>query len=136
MIAHGIFAQICDGIVQNVIVCDDYETANWLSRNSYGETAFAVDCLQYPCTIGDKYRDGVFYHVVDEEETPVEYVPTQEQQVADLNKENEELKGQVTDLQLALADQYEENLALQEQITEELTDTQLALAELYEGMEV
>lgn len=39
------------------------------------------------------------------------------------------LQEQVTDLQLALCEQYEENLMMQE----ELTSTQLALVELYEG---
>lgn len=132
MTAHTIFAQIWNGIVQNIMICDDYEMANQFSRASYGDDAFAVDCMQYPCQIGDKYHDGQFYQIIEGEEIPIEYVPTQEQQVEALNTENMELKRQVTDLQLALTEQYEENLTLQD----EVTNTQLALTELYEGLEV
>lgn len=132
MVAHGVYAQIFDETVQNIMVCDDYELANLITRASYGDDGFAVDCLQYPCAIGDRYRDGKFFRVVEGEEIPIPYIPTQEEQVAALNGENTSLKGQVTDLQLALTEQYEENLALQE----EVTTTQLALTELYEEMEV
>lgn len=132
MVAHNVYAQIYKGIVQNTIICEEYELANELSRASYGDGAFAVDCLQYPCQIGDRYHDGIFFRVVEGEEIPIKCVPTQEEQVAMLDVENAALKEQVTSLQLALIEQYEENLTLQE----EVTNTQLALVELYEGMEV
>lgn len=86
MIVHQIFAQIHEEKVQNIIVCDNYEMANWLARATYGDEAFAVDCLQYPCGIGDKYREGFFYRINDDEsETVINYVPTVEQQVPALN---------------------------------------------------
>ncbi len=86
MIVHQVFAQIFDGEIKNIIVCDNYEMANWLARGSYGNEAFAVDCLQYPCGIGDKYREGIFYKInEDESETVIDYVPTVEQQVPVLN---------------------------------------------------
>lgn len=99
MIVHQVFAQIFEGEVKNIMVCDNYELANSISRATYGDTAFAVDCLQYPCTLGDKYRNGRFYHtdLDTKEEKIVEYVPTQEQQVQDLKAENE-------DLMIAMAD--------------------------------
>lgn len=82
MIVHQVFAQICDGEIKNIIVCDNYEMANWLTRASYGDDALAVDCLQYPCVIGDKYRDGVFYHVDDDRiEKAIQCVQTVEEQV-------------------------------------------------------
>ena len=98
MAVHQVYAQISEETVQNIIVCHDYEMANYLTRSCYGNEAFAVDCLQYPCGIGDKYRDGTFYRVSEEgNETPVEYVPTQEQQVALLTErlEEAELTGKV-----------------------------------------
>jgi len=52
MIVHQVFAQIHKGEVKNVIVCDNYELANWLARATYGSEAIAVDCLQYPCGQG------------------------------------------------------------------------------------
>ncbi|MBE7718823.1 hypothetical protein [Lacrimispora indolis] len=86
MVAHQVFAQICEGEIKNVIVCDNYEMANWLARASYGNNAFAIDCLQYPCGIGDKYHDGAFYHVGnDGNETEVKPVITAEQEVQALN---------------------------------------------------
>ena len=92
MIVHQVFAEISNETVQNVMVCDNYELANYIARCTYGDEAFAVDCLQYPCGIGDKYRDGKFYRVdKDGTETEIEYVPTQEQQVAVLQNENEQL---------------------------------------------
>ena len=65
MIVHQVFAQICDDEIKNVIVCDNYDMANWLTRASFGDGAFAVDCLLYPCQVGDRYRDGIFYRVDD-----------------------------------------------------------------------
>ena len=87
MIVHQVYAMIDgQGNVLNVAVCDNYELANQLAREVYGEDAIAVDCLQYPCGIGDKYIDNRFYHVLEDgtmEE--VQYIPTQEQQVSTLN---------------------------------------------------
>lgn len=82
MIVHQVFAQICDEEVKNIIVCDNYEMANWLTRASYGDEAFAVDCLQYSCSIEDRYRDGNFYRVnEDDTEEIIPYTPTAEQTV-------------------------------------------------------
>lgn len=61
MVVHQVFAQIFEEEIKNIIVCDNYEMANWLSRAAYGDTAFSVDCFQYPCQAGDRYRDGIFY---------------------------------------------------------------------------
>lgn len=113
MVVHQVFAQIFEGEVKNILVCDNYELANWLSRQAYGDGAVAVECSQYPCMIGDTYHDGCFFRLDPDtgEEVQIPYIPTQEQQVEALEAEN---------------------AALQQQIT----DTQLALCEIYEGMEV
>ena len=49
MAVHSIYAQISEGIVQNIMVCDNYELANELTRASYGDDGFAVECNQCPC---------------------------------------------------------------------------------------
>ena len=86
MIVHEVFAQICDGEVKNVIVCENYPTADYLTKCIYGSEAFAVDCLQYACGIGDKYHDGAFYRVgEDGTETIVPYKPTEAQEIENLN---------------------------------------------------
>lgn len=100
MIVHQVFAEIFEEEVKNVIVCDNYELANYLARATYGETAFSVDCLQYPCQIGDKYHEGLFWRVDPDtgEESAVEYIPTQEQQVQQLSVENTELMIAIADM--------------------------------------
>ncbi len=104
MIVHQVFAEIYEDTVQNVMVCDNYELANYIARCTYGKEAFAVDCLQYPCSIGDKYRDGRFWHIDEEgKETEIAYVPTAEQEVQLLKADNKELKTSNEDLTLAMA---------------------------------
>lgn len=85
MIVHQVFAIVHEEIVQNIIVCDNYELANQLARGTYGNEAIAVDCLQYRCFKDCKYKDGKFYDLEDKE---IPYVPTQEQQVATLQQMN------------------------------------------------
>lgn len=100
MIVHQVYALISEETVQNICVCDNYEMANYIARASYGDGAFAVDCLQYPCSIGFKYHDNNFYYVNPEtgEETMVEYVPTQEQQVQTLTNEVENSRAVINAL--------------------------------------
>lgn len=86
MIVHQVFALILNEEVMNTMVCEDYQLANDIARGCYGDSAFAVDILQYPCQMGDKYINGRFYRKSDG--TEIEYVPTQEQEVAKLKAEN------------------------------------------------
>ena len=99
MIVHENFAQICDGEVKNIIICENYPTADHLTKCVYGNDAFAVDCLQYKCSIGDKYYNNTFY-TVDEngEDVALEYMPTQEQEIEQLKAENNELTLALADL--------------------------------------
>lgn len=55
------FAVIKEETVKNDMVCDNYELANQLARDTYGAEAIAVDSTQYPISIGDKYINGIFY---------------------------------------------------------------------------
>ena len=106
MIVHQVYAMINEeGTVQNIMVCDNYEDANQIVRAVYGDNAIAVDCLQYPCSHGDKYIGNKFYtYVKDEEGNPTEelkeikYVPTREQQVASLNNANDNLMVMMADV--------------------------------------
>lgn len=93
MIVHEVFAQIFEGEVKNIMVCENYPMADYLTKCTYGSEAYAVDCLQYRCSVGDEYHDGFFWHVDLEtgEEVQVPYAPTQEQQVSALTAENAEL---------------------------------------------
>jgi hypothetical protein len=64
------FAIIQGETVKNDIVCDNYELANQLARSVYGEDAIAVESTQYPISVGDNYRDGVFYYKNSENVIP------------------------------------------------------------------
>lgn len=64
------FAIIRGETVKNDIVCDNYELADQLARSIYGEDAFAVESTQYPISVGDSYRDGVFYYKNSDNEVP------------------------------------------------------------------
>ena len=66
MIVHEVFAQILDGEVKNIMVCDNYPTADYLTKCVYGDEAYAVDCLQYACGIGDRYHENQFFRVNDD----------------------------------------------------------------------
>lgn len=118
-----------DGIIQNIAMFDNYEDANYITRCTYGDDAFAL-AYNYAVGIGDIYKNECFY-IVEEDGSLVvaEYIPNDEENIQILKAENKELTTQLTDTQLALTEQYEENLALQE----EVTNTQIALTELYEA---
>ena len=93
MIVHEVFAQIYKGEVKNVMVCENYPTANYIARCVYGDEAFAVDCLQYACSAGDKYHDGSFWKIDPEtgDEIQIPYTPTEKQEISRLKSENMEL---------------------------------------------
>lgn len=93
MAVQRVFAQILNGRVENISVSEDYEMANWVTKQCYGDDAIAVECTQYPCGIGDLWHDNTFYHVLEdgsEEEIP--YVPTAEEQVRILTEQLETLE--------------------------------------------
>lgn len=96
MTAHEVYAMIHDDMVQSVCVAYSHEDANRVARAVYGDGALAVDCLQYPCQEGDKYINGIFYK--EDGMTPIEYIPTQEQQVAQMQAENRELTVALADM--------------------------------------
>lgn len=106
MLVHEVFAHIFNGEVQNIIVCENYPTADYLAKCVYGDTAFAIGCLQYRCQVGDKYHDGQFWHVNEEsgKEQAVPYEPTEEQKVEMLQIQNKALEDSNNELTLAMAE--------------------------------
>lgn len=99
MIVHQTYALIYNEKVENIFICEDYELANQLARAAYGDSAIAVDCLQYPCGIGDSYIDGIFYHTNENNEnTPVEYIPTETQALDILKSEFDTMSEYMVEL--------------------------------------
>lgn len=87
MYYQRIFAQIFEEVVQNIIVCDDYSTANYLAKATYGEEAIAVECNQYRISMGCKYQNGTFY--LEDGETLAPYIPSQEDRLSDLENKDQ-----------------------------------------------
>lgn len=96
MVAHEVFAMIHKEMVKNVVVGSNYEEVNRTTRCVYGDDAFAVDCLQYPCEIGDKYIDGAFYK--PDGVTPIERFPTDTEEIQQLKSDNAQLTVALADV--------------------------------------
>ena len=105
MWCNQIFSMIKEETVQNIIVCDNFDVANQLSKSLYGDTAFALDTTQYPLNIGDKCINGTFYK--PDGTTLVERIPTEAEQIAILKAEKEALTER-----LSLAEQMINEIVL------------------------
>lgn len=105
------YAMIKNGVIDNIIVAD-YTMAQTLAQTL--EYDAAINCDNYPVKIGDIYENGAFMigeDVKDEQgnilipaRTVIERNITAEEQVKILEAENSNLKTQVADLTLALAE--------------------------------
>lgn len=62
MAVHEVYALVKDETIKSVSVYKNYEIANQLARNIFGDTAIAVRCDYYAVSEGDKYIDGTFYY--------------------------------------------------------------------------
>jgi len=55
------FAFISDRRIRDIVVCDNYDVANSIARNIYGNDGIAIDVSHYNVQIDDVYTDGKFY---------------------------------------------------------------------------
>lgn len=120
------YAMILGEKVLNISLFANYEDANRITRAVYGDAAFAVNCDQYACEEGDLYHDNIFWQLEesgDEKEIP--YIPTSEQQIHILNQ-------QITDTESTLIKQFE----LNQESKKNITDLQLIIAEIFENKEI
>ena len=95
-----------DGAVQNIAMFENYEDANRITRAVYGDHAFAAE-YRYVVRPGgiDCFHDGRFWYVKDDgTETEAEYIPTEQDKINALQKENAQLKADSNDLILAMAE--------------------------------
>jgi len=109
MIVHQVFAQIVGEDIKNIMVCDNYELANQITRNIYGADAFAEECTQYPVSVGDKFlgkqfrfKDGI---------TLVPRMNTAEEDAAQANAKAIALEADNLTLMEAIASLYEAQLS-------------------------
>lgn len=82
-------------IIENGVVINIIETGNnGVNGIQLPLNQILWDCTQYAVGIGDKFIDGVFYR----ENERVEYIPSTEEKVAQLEAENKQLQTIANDL--------------------------------------
>ena len=109
MFIRTIYAQIKDNFVKDIIICQDYNTANVLAKNIYGKDAISVECTYWACAIGDKYENGRFYSPDNVER---EYKGSEAENINKLEKQVNEDNDTILDLMYEndlLKDQVEED---------------------------
>lgn len=94
MFYHQVYAEILDKKVKNIIVCNNYEMANILARNTYGQDAIAVECTYWACAIGDTYENNKFVSPEGEER---KYKGSEAENIEKLELENTQLNRQVSE---------------------------------------
>ena len=92
--------------VMTITLFDNPTEADMAARAIYGVTAYAKESSSYDVQLPAIVKDGTFYNYKMKEmrgedgnlsfvrvgETPAEYIPTPAEQIAELNKRNEELE--------------------------------------------
>lgn len=101
MWCNQIFSIINEGIIQNIIVCDNYEIANQIAKINYGDDAYAVDTTHYLVYLGCKHIDGIFY---DENDNTIKKNPTEQEKIQELELQYNELK--IEQIETALESDY------------------------------
>ena len=96
--------RIDDYIIQNIIVCTNYQTASTIARSEFGEDAIAVDVTLYPVEIGNTYKDGTFYNISNE---VIPRNPTEAEQISKLNATIIHQNTKIESLEAILATQDE-----------------------------
>ena len=76
------------------MVCNNYEMANILARNTYGQDAIAVECTYWACQIGDTYENNKFISPEGEERG---YKGSEAENIEKLELENSQLNEQVSE---------------------------------------
>lgn len=119
------FALIYENEVKNIFICENYELANQIARASYGNNAFAEETTRYATKIGDNYKNGIFFHRLEDGSlAEVMYIPTEKDNIV-------ELRSKLLQSQLVITETYENKISLEEKI---LT-LQQTITNLYEKME-
>jgi hypothetical protein len=88
-----------NGVIQNIIVCDNYETANQLAVTLYGESSCAIDTTQYPLQIGYTFKTGRFYR---DDDTEVIANPTESQSISLLQGQTASIEHHQAEIEVDL----------------------------------
>ena len=106
------YALIYENEVKNVFLCENYELANVLAKASFGNDAFAIESTRYIIQMGDKYKNGIFYHILEDgTKKEAEYIPSEAENIAKLNVV-------LAETQLTLLSIYEQKVQLENKLLE------------------
>jgi len=92
--------------VATITIFDNPTEATMVSRAIYGETAYAIESSTWNVQVPAIYKDGIFQNIKQKEVkdekgelklvrvglVPAERIPTQAEQIAELERKNAELK--------------------------------------------
>ena len=93
-----------DYMIQNIIVCENYETASQIARATLGADAIAVETTRYPVEIGNTYINGAFF---DSEGNLIEPNPTETEEIERLNATIVRQNTKIDNLETTIAAQDE-----------------------------
>lgn len=93
-----------DYMIQNIIVCENYEIASQIARATLGADAIAIDTTLYPVEIGNTYKDGTFY---DGNGNVIPRNPTEAEEITRLNSVINRQASKIETLETTLANQDE-----------------------------
>lgn len=100
--------------VMAITIFDSPTEANMVAQAIYGNTAYAVESSMWGVQVPSIYKDGIFQNIKQKEvrdekgelklvrvgEEPAERIPSQAEQIAELKRQNEELRQTVNSLVL------------------------------------
>lgn len=100
--------------VMTITIFDNPTEANMVARSIYGDTAYAVESSMWNVQLPAIYKEGAFLNIKKKDarndkgvlqsvrvgEEKAERIPTQAEQIAELKRQNEELKQAVDNLVL------------------------------------
>lgn len=104
--AHEVYALIFNGVVANVVV-GTFADCNAVAKESYGESAFAVEVTRIPVQSGDAYHDGVFERTENGETVIIEALPTEADSINTLNNLLNSMRLELDAVSLSVLDLVE-----------------------------
>lgn len=92
---HNIYAIVLNEEIVNMIVAENIFIAQEQAKDYDIEKAFAVECTDYPCSIGDYYIGGFFYYKDKITEIKNNSI---ENQLANVNNSHKELNKEYSNI--------------------------------------
>lgn len=105
MICWTVFALLSEKYEVKDVTLGSFFESDQIAKSRYGSNAYAYDVTQIPVQVGDTYNpdNDTFYH----EGNIVERMPTEKEELYNLQNELYIAKNELTTTQLAIVEIYE-----------------------------